>query len=71
MRRQMFGRGANVQNLNQKILSNVRVPVPPIDLQEEFAGFVQQVDKSRSIAREQIDKLQLLYDSLAQECFGD
>ena len=71
IRRQMFGRGANVQNLNQKILSNVRVPVPPIALQEEFLGFATQVDKSKSIAQKQIDKLQMLYDSLAQEYFGD
>ena len=46
LRSQMFGRGANVQNLNQKILSKVRVPVPPIELQDDFLSFVAQVDKS-------------------------
>lgn len=71
MRRQMFGRGANVQNLNQKLLATVSVPLPPLSEQDRFVGFVQQVDKSKAIARKQIEKLQLLYDSLAQEYFGD
>lgn len=57
--------------LNKTTLSSKRFAVPPLALQEEFAGFVQQVDKSKSIARKQIEKLQLLYDSLAQEYFGD
>jgi len=46
LRSQMFGRGANVQNLNQKILSKVQVPVPSIELQDEFLSFVEQLDKS-------------------------
>lgn len=45
MRRRMFGRGANVQNLNQRVLSEIQVPVPPLALQDEFLSFVQKVDK--------------------------
>lgn len=44
--------------------------VPEADM-EEFAAFVAQVDKSRFVAQQQIEKLQMLYDSLAQEYFGD
>ncbi len=43
----MAGRGANIQNLNQQILSNLDIPVPPIELQNDFASFVQQIDKSK------------------------
>ena len=71
MRKAMTGRGANIQNLSQKILSEVVLPIPPLTLQQEFATFVQHVDKSRFIAQQQIEKLQMLYDSLAQEYFGD
>lgn len=45
--------------------------MPPIELQQQLIDFAQRVDKSKSIARKQIEKLQLLYDSLAQEYFGD
>ena len=46
------------------------IPVPPLALQREFAAFVQLVDKLKFETQQAIDKLQLLYDSLAQECFG-
>lgn len=47
MRKKMTGRGANIQNLNQKILATLDIPTPPIELQEQFAVFVAQVDKSK------------------------
>ena len=47
VRRQLFGRGANVQNLNQKLLGKIDVPLPPLDLQQEFADFAASVDKSK------------------------
>ena len=46
-RKNMAGRGANIQNLNQQILSNLDIPVPPIELQQQFADLVQQIDKSK------------------------
>ena len=59
------------KNINLRILSNLGVITPAIELQEEFTDFVLQVDKSRFVAQQQIEKLQMLYDSLAQEYFGD
>ena len=47
VRRRLFGRGANVQNLNQKLLSKIDVPLPPLELQQEFADFVASIDKSK------------------------
>ena len=44
--------------------------VPPLALQQEFADFAAEVDKSRFIVQQQIEKLQMLYDSLAQEYFS-
>ena len=41
MRVKMTGRGANIQNLNQQILRTLVIPVPPIQLQNQFADFVQ------------------------------
>ena len=70
MRKAMTGRGANIQNLSQKILADVVMPIPPLALQQEFAAFVQQVDKLKFETQQAIDKLQMLYDSLAQEYFG-
>ena len=49
IRMKMRGRGVNIQNLNQQIINNLSIPVPPIELQKEFASFVQQVDKSKVV----------------------
>ncbi len=38
-------RGANINNLNQQMLSSLNIVLPPIELQNEFATFVKQVDK--------------------------
>ena len=46
-RKNMTGRGVNIQNLNQQILSIIKTPVPPLSLQNDFASFVQQIDKSK------------------------
>lgn len=59
------------KNINLRILQNLDAIAPPLALQQEFADFVAQVDKSRFIAQQQIEKLQMLYDSLAQDYFGD
>ena len=70
MRLKMVGRGANIQNLNQKILSTLIIPVPPLELQTQFADFVKQVDKSKVAVQKALDEAQLLFDSLMQEYFG-
>ena len=42
---------------------NIYVNLPPIDLQNQFAAFVQQIDKSKFIVKQQIADLQELLDS--------
>ncbi len=58
-------------NINAKQLASIEFPLADIEAQKEFVAFVRQVDKSRFIAQQQIEKLQMLYDSLAQDYFGD
>ena len=70
MRKKMAGRGANIQNLNQQILATLNIPLPPMDLQEQFATFVEQVDKSKVVVQKALDEAQTLFDSLMQEYFG-
>lgn len=45
IRTKMHGRGANIQNLNQKILLNLNIQLPPKFQQDKFASFVEQIDK--------------------------
>ncbi len=53
-----------------KFLENYKVAVPPIELQNEFASFVQQVDKSKVAIQKSLDETQNLFDSLMQKYFS-
>ena len=41
----------------------------PLELQEQFAAFVEQTDKSKVAVQKALDEAQLLFDSLMQEYF--
>lgn len=42
-----LGRGATFKEISKRVVENIMIPVPPIDLQEEFERFSLQVDKLR------------------------
>ena len=56
--------------LSKSKLEEKEFIVPPIDLQEQFAEFVEQVDKSKDSVKKALDEAQLLFDSLMQQYFG-
>ena len=62
-------RGATLQQINLSDLRVHMIPVPPIELQEKLADFIQQVDKSKVAVQKSLDEAQLLFDSLMQQYF--
>ena len=62
--------GAAITRLTIAKLNAIKVIVPPIELQNQFAAFVKQTDKSKAAVQAALDKAQLLFDSLMQEYFG-
>ena len=44
--------------------------LPPIELQEQFTTFVEQVDKSKLAVKQSLEKLETLKKSLMQQYFG-
>ena len=64
------GSSGSMQNISMTKFRSLPAFLPPLALQQEFAAFVAEVDKSRYIVQQKIEKLQTLYDSLAQEYFG-
>ena len=62
--------GATRQAITKKQLEMLKIMLPPLSLQNEFANFVQQVDKSKVAVQKSLDETQKLYDSLMQEYFG-
>lgn len=58
------------KNIAAKDIVKVIVPVPHLELQNEYAKFVAQVDKSKVAVQKALDETKLLFDSLMQQYFG-
>lgn len=61
--------GSTVAYLSIAMLKKLRVMVPPIETQNCFALFVEQLDKSKVVVQKALDEAQLLFDSLMQKYF--
>ena len=60
----------NQANINAQELQSIKVYIPDMKLQTQFADFVQQIDKSKDSVQKALDEAQLLFDSLMQQYFG-
>ena len=58
------------KNINLKILSDLKVVVPVREQLTAFETFVTQVDKSKVVVQQSLEKAQMLFDSLMQQYFG-
>lgn len=65
-----ISRGVRQANISNKDILTLRVPIPPIELQEQFAAFVKQTEKSKNIISHSLEKLETLKKALMQEYFG-
>lgn len=65
-----LGRGATFKEISKSIVENIKIPLPPIELQNEFAQFVEQVEETKTQVQKSLDEAQLLFNSLMQEYFG-
>lgn len=65
------GAGGSTQiNVGKSAVLGVEFFVPPMKLQEQFAAFVEQTDKSKFVVQQSLDKLETLKKSLMQKYFG-
>ena len=62
--------GVAQQNFGAKSLAKMPIKIAPKELQDEYADFVKQVDKSKVAVKKALDEAQLLFDSLMQKYFG-
>ena len=65
-----ISRGVRQANISNKDILNLSVPIPPADLQLQYAAFVAQVDKSKFAVQKGMEEAQILFDSLMQQYFG-
>ncbi|MCU6763178.1 Type I restriction enzyme EcoKI specificity protein [uncultured Roseburia sp.] len=64
------GSAKSMSNISKGRLGKLIICLPPIELQNNFSDFVNQVDKSKIAVQKSLDEVQLLFDSLMQKYFG-
>ena len=67
---QRLTKGIANRDLVLSAMAQIHIYRPPIELQNQFAGFVKQVDKSKVAVQKALDETQLLFGSLMQKYFG-
>ena len=67
--RKMTGSGGQ-RRITKDFINNFKLNIPPLSLQDEFADFVAQVDKSQLAIQKSLEELETLKKSLMQEYFG-
>ena len=63
-------KGIAQKTLNLSEIRKLRIPLPPMERQNQFAAFVEATDKSKSAVQRSLEKLEILKKSLMQEYFG-
>ena len=70
IRRIASGTSGSMKNISKSGLLEINVVKAPINLQDQFAIFVEQTVKSKAVIQKALDETQLLFNSVMQEYFG-
>ena len=62
-------RGGTQKFISLGDIRRLKVCLPPLEVQKQFAAFVTQADKSKAAVQKALDEAQLLFDSLMQKYF--
>lgn len=63
-------KGIAQKTLNLSEIRKIKLPLPPIDRQKQFAAFVAQTDKSKLLVQKSLEETQQLFDALMQKYFS-
>lgn len=63
-------KGVAIKHLHLGVIADTNIVVPPIDVQNIFAAFVEQTDKAKLEIKQSLEKLETLKKSLMQQYFG-
>lgn len=64
-----LAKGANINNLKNEHVDNLMIPLPPLELQEEFAMYVENCESMKKSARKRLEKLKSEREELVRKYF--
>ncbi|MBT5269872.1 MAG: restriction endonuclease subunit S [Candidatus Marinimicrobia bacterium] len=63
------GRGAIMTGLNLTIIKNLRLKLPPLELQNQYAEYAREIESQITTAQNSLSKSEFLFASLLQKAF--
>ena len=63
-------KGIAQKTLNLSEIRKLRLPLPSLSLQNQFAAFVERIDRQKQTVQQSLEKLELMKRALMQEYFG-
>ena len=65
-----LGNGATFKEISKKVVENISIPLPPLELQEQFAAKVEAIEAQKAKLQASLEEMETLFDALMQEAFS-
>ncbi|MCF7910543.1 restriction endonuclease subunit S [Candidatus Pacearchaeota archaeon] len=62
-------RGATIQGITSSVLKSLKIPLPPLELQQKFASIVEKVEKLKEKQKKSLADAEELFNALMQRAF--
>ncbi len=63
------GTSGSMPNISKGRLKSLKIPLPPLTLQNKFASIVTKIEEQKDLVKKAIDETQYLFDSLMSQYF--
>ena len=57
-------------NLNSSIIEGLKLPLPPLSLQQSFASKIEAIERQKALIQQSIAEVQMLFDSRMDDWFA-
>ncbi len=61
---------ATINQITSRMLDNIKLNVPPLALQEEFAEKVEAIERQKALVQQSIEEVQTMFDCTMDKYFG-
>ena len=68
---QVATKGSIMDGLNMEIIKSLRIPLPPLQLQQKFAALVERVERLRAVQREALRQAEHFFQTLLHGAFRE
>lgn len=71
LQQQVATKGSIMDGLNMEIIKSLRIPLPPLELQQKFAALVERVERLRAVQREALRQAEHFFQTLLHGAFRE